>query len=354
MSASEDKDWASRYLLDPLTAPEPSQLTGPGTHFGSTLDKKLTPTPPASTRSSQSKLSSRNPFRDPQPQQPLIDVGQQPQGRQSLNDKPLPRGPPRQRHGSLSQRYPGDVSHRPLDMIKKQNKLASQAPHLKKKHLPQADIIDSLDASMDHLYHHEGPYDATLLARNTSKYQSPIDAVRGSNEEALKATPQENIRDALSRHVPLHGVGIVPPGGRLASGQVMDYTEGDDLMRESDAPGGAYKRWDGVRYLPEDYKGKGEPSFSADAARDKRPGHRRIASEDNFVYEMQPTARSRPSSHQRSTSSVAPETQGSPNAARYPEFERGTRQNNSVGRKLGDGLKRRFGSLRKNKKPTDE
>lgn len=237
---------ASRYLLDPLTAPEPSQLTGPGTHFGSTLDKKPTPTPPASTRSSQSKLSSRNPFRDPQPQQPLIDVGQQPQGRQSLNDKPLPRGPPRQRHGSLSQRYPGDVSHRPLDMIKKQNKLASQAPHLKKKHLPQADIIDSLDASMDQLYHHEGPYDATLLARNTSKYQSPIDAVRGSNEEALKATPQENIRDALSRHVPLHGVGIVPPGGRLASGQVMDYTEGDDLMRESDAPGGAYKRWDGV------------------------------------------------------------------------------------------------------------
>lgn len=99
---------------------------------------------------------------------------------------------------------------------------------------------------MDQLYHHEGPYDATLLARNTSKYQSPIDAVRSSNAEALKATPQENIEDALRRHVPLYGVGIVPPGGRLESGQVMDYTEGDDLMRDSDAPGGAYKRWDGV------------------------------------------------------------------------------------------------------------
>jgi hypothetical protein len=121
------------------------------------------------------------------------------------------------------------VSHRPLDVIRKQNKLASQAPHLKKKHLPRADLID-----------------ATLLARNTSKYQSPIDAVRSSNAEALKATPQENIEDALRRHVPLYGVGIVPPGGRLESGQVMDYTEGDDLMRDSDAPGGAYKRWDGV------------------------------------------------------------------------------------------------------------
>ncbi|ELR10003.1 hypothetical protein VC83_06405 [Pseudogymnoascus destructans] len=349
-STSEDKDWASRYLLDPLTAPEPSQLTGPGTHFGSTLDKKLTPTPPASTRSSQSKLSSRNPFRGTQP---LIDVTQKPQGGQGLNDKPLPRGPPRQRHGSLSQRYPGDVSHRPLDVIRKQNKLASQAPHLKKKHLPQADLIDSLDASMDQLYHHEGPYDATLLARNTSKYQSPIDAVRASNAEALKATPQENIQDALSRHVPLQGVGIVPAGGRLASGQVMDYTEGDDLMRDSDAPGGAYKRWDGVKYLPEDYKGKGEPSFSADAARDKRRGHRRIASEDNFVYEMQPTPRARPSSRQRSISGVGPEQEGSPSdAARYPEFGRNGRPSSSMGRKFGDGIKRRFGSLRKNKKPT--
>lgn len=131
-------------------------------------------------------------------------------------------------------------------MIKKHTKLASQAPHLKKKHLPQADVIDSLDSTMDHLYHHEGPYDATLLARNTSKNFSPIDAVRGSNAEALKATPREKIQDSLNRHVPLYGTGIVPPGGRLATGEVMDYTEGADLMRETDAPGGAYKRWDGV------------------------------------------------------------------------------------------------------------
>lgn len=107
-------------------------------------------------------------------------------------------------------------------------------------------MIDSLDASMERLYHHEGPYDATLLSRNMEKKFSPVEAVRGSNEEALKATPRENIRDALDKHVPLHGTAMVPPGTRNEFGDVYDYTEGADLMREPDAPGGAYKRWDGV------------------------------------------------------------------------------------------------------------
>lgn len=117
---------------------------------------------------------------------------------------------------------------------------------MKKKHLPGADLIDSLDSSMDQLYHHEGPYDATLLSRNTRKDYSPLEAVKNSNAEALKATPKEHIRDALDRHVPLQGVAIVPPGYRNMSGEVMDYEEGTDLMRDQDAPGGAYKRWEGV------------------------------------------------------------------------------------------------------------
>jgi hypothetical protein len=29
-------------------------------------------------------------------------------------------------------------------------------------------------------------------------------------------------------------------------GKPMNYEEGADLMRESDAPGGAYKRWPGM------------------------------------------------------------------------------------------------------------
>jgi hypothetical protein len=109
---------------------------------------------------------------------------------------------------------------------------------------------------MDQLYHHEGPYDATLLSRNTSKNFSPIDAVRGSNAEALKATPKEHIKDALDKHVPLYGTATAPPGSRLISGEVMNYAEGADLMRETDAEGGAYKRWEGVVSLSYHHSGQ--------------------------------------------------------------------------------------------------
>lgn len=93
-------------------------------------------------------------------------------------------------------------------------------------------------------YHHGGPYDATLISRNNSKL-APIDALRESNNEALRATPREHIRDALDKHVPLQGVATIPPGMKDMSGREMRYEEGADLMRESDAPGGAYKRWSG-------------------------------------------------------------------------------------------------------------
>jgi hypothetical protein len=139
------------------------------------------------------------------------------------------------------------MSHRPLDQIRKENKAANRAPHLKKKHIPGADVIDSLDKTMfGGPYHHEGPYDATLLARNTSIDSSPLEAVRGTNEEALKATPKEYIRDALDKHLPLQGTAIIPPGMHGMDGKVMNYKEGADLMREPDAAGGAYKRWDHV------------------------------------------------------------------------------------------------------------
>jgi hypothetical protein len=114
---------------------------------------------------------------------------------------------------------------------------------LRKKHIPGTDTIDSLDKSVFGAYHHEGPYDATLLARNTSYNSSPVAAVSGSNAEALKATPRENIKDSLDRHVPLSGTAVIPPGMAGLDGRVMEYEEGADLMREKDAPGGAYKRW---------------------------------------------------------------------------------------------------------------
>lgn len=135
------------------------------------------------------------------------------------------------------------MSHRPLDQLRREAKAADRAPHLKKRHLPGADQIDVLDRSFGGAYHHDGPYDATLLARNTSLQSSPVEAVRGTNEEALRATPRENITDSLRRHVPLHGTAIIPPGMAGMDGRTMRYEEGADLMREEDAPGGAYRRW---------------------------------------------------------------------------------------------------------------
>jgi hypothetical protein len=120
--------------------------------------------------------------------------------------------------------------------------------------MPGADPIDILDRSFGGAYHHEGPYDATLFARNTSYKSSPVEAVRGTNSEALKATPRENIRDALDKHVPLQGTAIIPPGMAGLDGRTMNYEEGADLMREPDAPGGAYERWEHVvRSLPQPF-----------------------------------------------------------------------------------------------------
>lgn len=146
------------------------------------------------------------------------------------------------RNSSLRARYPGDQSVRPLDVIRNDTKKAHRSPHLRKKHHPGADVIDRLDRTT-FAYHHEGPYDAALLARNTSYKSSPVAAVAGSNEEALRATPRENIIDAIERHRPIEGVAEVPPGVADRFGRVLNYEEGADLQRE---PGGDYRRWPGV------------------------------------------------------------------------------------------------------------
>ena len=139
------------------------------------------------------------------------------------------------------------MSHRPLDVLRRQAKAADRAPHLRKKHIPGADIIDSLDRSVvGGAYHHGGPYDATLFARNISFEISPVAAVKETNAEALRATPKEHVRDALDKHVPLQGTAVIPPGGYDLSGKEMEYEEGADLMREESAEGGAYKRWPGM------------------------------------------------------------------------------------------------------------
>lgn len=134
-------------------------------------------------------------------------------------------------------RYEGD---RPLDIIRKETKIANRAPHLRKKNLVGPDSIDSLD-TVGGTYHHDGPFDAVLLARNKSVVNSPVDAVRASNAEALKATPEEKIKDSLLKHRPLDGVASVPPGTLGRDGRVYDYEEGYNMMLDGD-----YKRWPGV------------------------------------------------------------------------------------------------------------
>ncbi|ORY19454.1 hypothetical protein BCR34DRAFT_552086 [Clohesyomyces aquaticus] len=231
------------------------------------------------------------------------------------------------RGGSLRERYPGDNSHRPLDLIRKDTKAASRAYHLRKKNFQGADTIDRLDKT-GFSYHHEGPYDAANLSRNRDWKHSPVAAVRDSNEEALRATPREQIIDAVTRHRPIEGVANVPPGMPDKFGRVLDYQEGADLQRE---PGGDYRRWGGVTYLPEDLKGKGEPSYSIEKA---LKDHKHYGDSGTEM-----TAR-------RRNQSLG--TQDQPSVpAESLDGGAGLGRSNTTGKSVGNALKKRFGSLRR-------
>lgn len=187
------------------------------------------PTPPPSASPTRSSFHPSNPYATSSP-------------RQSAFPASSSKGKGHRRGSSLGERFPGDLSNRPLQQIRSETKAANRSPHLRKKHIPLADQIDSLD-TIGGKYHHGGPYDATLLARNTSWSSSPVAAVAGTNAEALRATPRERIIDSLEKHVPLQGTAVIPPGMAGVDGVPMNYEEGADLMREPDAAGGAYKRW---------------------------------------------------------------------------------------------------------------
>ncbi|KAI4138143.1 MAG: hypothetical protein L6R39_006943, partial [Caloplaca ligustica] len=240
---------ASRYLLDPLTAPEPSEETGPGTHYNSTFS----PNPnrqSTSTTSSQKKgpsvnvretnpgvarnglpspPSSTSPRKERFPKPPPSQTShnrrssdqastQVPTSTGGQASSAAPSNRPR-RTSSLSARYQGDRTHRPLEMIARDQKLAHRSPHLRKQQHHGVDSIDKLDV-VGGGYHHGGPFDAASLARNRDYKNSPIEAVADSNAEALKATPEEKIMDALRKHRPLDGVALTPPGLSDRQGRV--------------------------------------------------------------------------------------------------------------------------------------
>ncbi|KAF6844199.1 hypothetical protein CMUS01_01349 [Colletotrichum musicola] len=433
---------AKAYLLDPLTAPEPSQEDGPGSSFINpdpllrTFSQKKKgkepvrstkshsshgqsssyPTPPTSASPTRSSFHSSNPFSPtykpaslPSPREPASPASPSTSNRAPGRStsvrsngfrgpaSPSSRFPPStsvtrsysahnrsiseengaprahssvqrsksvnhhngqgglQRSGSLSQRYPGDMSHRPLDVLKREQRAADRAPHLRtRKNGPMTDTIDSLD-TIGGVYHHGGPYDATLASRNRNKMYAPVEAVKESNMEALRATPREYIQDSLEKHVPLQGTGTIPAGARDMRGHVMDYEEGADLMREPDAKGGAYKRWEGIKpYHPDDLKGKGEPSYTYEKdLKEKKRMRKASLSHGPAEYEMRSGINGQQRKdngamvRQRSLSNAA---DGRPGPSASPAGQSNSadvRRHNSTGKRLSEGLKRRFGSIRR-------
>ncbi|KAJ4114806.1 hypothetical protein NW768_011360 [Fusarium equiseti] len=406
MKESSDKSWAKAYLLDPLNEPEPNQDTGIGnlsaqfrsyslesSESNSSKDhsekknkqrashrhRGSYPTPPTSASPTRDSFHSSNPFSDAaasrrQSGAPSISVSppNSPPRKEEVPENPFTissvnrsasarvpaqRNRPQIQHNrsfstsncgvsrqrSLIQRYPGDMSHRPLDILRKEARAADRAPHLRRKQMPMTDTIDALD-TIGGTYHHGGPYDATLASRNHNKKYSPVAAVEESNREALRATPRANIQDSLNKKMPLQGTADIPSGERDFTGDTINYEEGADLMRERDAQGGAYKRWDDIQYHPNDLKGKGEPSYTYEKdLKEKKRVQRGEPNEYELSSNIGSSSKRPGMSHNRSFSDHPRTT---------PEYSNGSdiRRNNSTGRhKLSDGLRKRFGSIRRKK-----
>ena len=94
---------AQKYLLDPLNAPEPSDETGPGSHFVHPVEKLSTPkeptattskvpsisvypSPPASASPTQSSFHHSNPFSPSHKQAAFGDYPQAGSSRRSLDE----------------------------------------------------------------------------------------------------------------------------------------------------------------------------------------------------------------------------------------------------------------------------
>ncbi|KAF2705177.1 hypothetical protein K504DRAFT_494116 [Pleomassaria siparia CBS 279.74] len=385
-----DKDFikAHHSLIDPLIELDPSEETGLNTHFRSTFAPcQDPPSPPGSMglgsisepvnvpnqktgssvetnpyrRSRQSSVSKAGPSNiissghvtpkrhhdypsPPNSASPRIDhfsnylssaFGSMDESRPRRSSQPSSSNPFKDGHlsrgGSLRERYPGDNSVRPLDVLRDDTKKAYRTHHLRKKNFHGADIIDRLDKT-GFSYHHEGPFDAANIARNRVWKHSPVAAVQDSNEEALRATPRENIADAITRHRPIEGVASVPPGLPDRFGHVLEYEEGADLQRE---PGGDYRRIPGEKYLTDDLKGKGEPSYSMDKA----------LKDQKRLGDGGMELRTR---HRRNQSLGSP---GIPSRVPVEFFEAHDDprlgRSHTTGKSMGSVLKKRFGSLRR-------
>lgn len=122
---------------------------------------------------------------------------------------------------------------------------SERKPPRQKKYVP--DTIDRLDGSFgSNHYHHQGPYEAALRSYNKYSKYAPLAATEEGNKAAWAATPREAQIDALKKGRPLDNVAVIPPGETGLDGEVMQYKEGTDMLRDPEAGGGAYKRWPGL------------------------------------------------------------------------------------------------------------
>lgn len=90
------------------------------------------------------------------------------------------------------------------------------------------------------------------------------------------------------------------------------------------------------QYVPEDLKGKGEPSYTIEKALKEQKQHRRMMSDGNSGIEMT----SRPTSSDGATHSTG--YRDSEEAS-----EGGPQRSNTTGRKASGTITRKFGSLRR-------
>ncbi|KAJ5738597.1 hypothetical protein N7493_001752, partial [Penicillium malachiteum] len=112
------------------------------------------------------------------------------------------------------------------------------------------DIIDGLDHISPYIFHHEGSFDVASNARNRDLRYSPSEAVKRSNEEALRATPPDKVVDSLNSRRPLDGVAYYPPGLTDRMGQSYDYEEGGNILDEH----GIFGRFQGKKFTDKDFK----------------------------------------------------------------------------------------------------
>ena len=283
------------------------------------------------------------------------------------DNPPLPR-----RGGSLRERYPGDMSHRPLDMLKRDHRVADRAPHLPNHHRQQpSDVIDSLDHTgpvPDATYHHDGPFDPTMKARNVKPKYSPVEAVKDSNMEALKATPVDYLKDALDKHVPLQGTAVVPPGEQDLAGRTMRYKEDRIVSLTCHTPASIHNLHELQPYLQDNWKVKSEASLAVEREDRDRKGKRVLrkpvfGSSSAIAIEMQPpcsTGRKTDSDTYVRHQSVSnfdqpppPPPKDSPDDFISYPIHGNIHRRNTTGRSLAESIRRRFGSLRRRKAPAE-